>query len=110
MSQLKKHDVEWTDTARADLQAIVEYIADDNPDAALLVLEKLGKSAEALATMPLRGRIVPELSLFGIHVYREVIHAPWRIVYRISGTIVHVLAVVDSRRNLEDLLLERFIR
>ena len=34
----------------------------------------------------------------------------WRIMYRIDGNSVHVTAVFDSRRNLEDLLLERLTR
>ena len=32
------------------------------------------------------------------------------VVYRVSGAIVSILAVVDSRRNIEDILLDRLIR
>ena len=35
---------------------------------------------------------------------------PYRIIYRIEEDTVTVLAVLDGRRDLEDLLLERLIR
>jgi hypothetical protein len=60
--------------------------------------------------MPNQGRIVPELKEQGIQTYRELIVAPWRIVYRVSDTTVFVLSVIDSRRNVEDILLDRLIK
>jgi toxin ParE1/3/4 len=110
MIKRKEFDVEWAQSAHSDLTAITEHIAVDNVDLALSVLEKLEKRAASLRTMPKRGRIVPELAAIGIHGYRELVHTPWRIVYRIAGRKVRVLAVVDSRRNLEDLLLQRLLR
>ena len=41
---------------------------------------------------------------------RELIESPWRILYRIEADTVYVLAVIDARRNVEDLLLDRFVR
>jgi hypothetical protein len=54
--------------------------------------------------------VVPELAAIGVRGYREIICAPWRIVYRIAGLKVYVLAVLDSRPNVEDLLLDRLLR
>jgi toxin ParE1/3/4 len=45
-----------------------------------------------------------------VHQYREVIERPWRILYRIDGDTVLVLAVLDGRRELRSLLLERLLR
>jgi plasmid stabilization system protein ParE len=53
---------------------------------------------------------VPELLRHGLAVWRELIVKPYRILYRIEGQTVYVLAVLDSRRDLEDLLLERLVR
>jgi toxin ParE1/3/4 len=63
-----------------------------------------------MARMPQRGRIVPELKILGVDIYRESIIGPWRIVYRILDLDVLVVAVIDGRRNLEDILLNRLIR
>jgi len=110
MRKPREYSVQWTRTACADLNAILEYIAQDDIATAASILDRLEQRAETLATIPMRGRVVPELAAFGIQVYREIVLSPWRIIYRISGKTVNVLAVVDGRRNLEDLLLERFVR
>jgi toxin ParE1/3/4 len=54
--------------------------------------------------------VVPELAGIGLHLYRELLVTPWRIVYRINNDTVYVMMVIDGRRNAEDLLLERLVR
>jgi len=36
--------------------------------------------------------------------------APYRLVYRVASRDVFVLALVDGRRDLEDILFERLLR
>jgi len=102
--------VRWTLVAERDLSEIVHGIFDDDPDQALATLKKMRNKASSLERFPERGRIVPELRAQGVTIYREIIVPPWRMVYRISDSEVRVLALWDSRRNVEDLLLNRFIR
>ena len=106
----RKYDIRWTKSAEQDLEATIDYIARDNIDKALRILTKLRDAAETLSSTPYRGRVVPELYAQGIPGYRELIVSPWRIIYRIGEGQVHILAMFDSRRNLEDILLERFMR
>lgn len=103
----KKYEVIWSNIAENDLKNIVEYIADDSPPNALKIFKSIKKKASSLYTFPERGRIVPELRDQGILQYRELVMSPWRILYRISGKRVLVLSVLDSRRNIEDVLLKR---
>ena len=105
----KKYKVEWADVARSDLKQIIYYIAADSPGNALQILKKIKQKASSLYTLPERGRIVPELQGQGIQTYRELIVAPWRIVYRITDKTVYVLSVIDSRQNIEDVLLNRLV-
>lgn len=102
--------VQWTKVAEQDLEAIIYYIALDSIDNALSILSKLRDEAATLVSMPHRGRVVPELQSQGVTGYHELIVPPWRIIYRIGERQVYVLAVFDSRRNLEDILLERLTR
>ena len=106
----KKFKIEWASVAEADLKQIIDYIATDSPGDALKILKKIRQKASSLYALPERGRIVPELQSQGIHIYRELIVAPWQIVYRISDTTVFVLSVIDSRQNVEDILLHRLLR
>ena len=103
----KKYQVIWSNTAARDFEHIIEYIAHDSPAHALKIFKKLRDQASSLYTFPERGRIVPELQAQSIRQYRELIVTPWRILYRISEKHVYVLAVLDSRRNIEDILLQR---
>ena len=106
----KKYKVEWAAVAQSDLKQIIDHIAVDSLGNALHLFKKIRQKASSLYAFPERGRIVPELQGQGIHIYRELIIAPWRILYRIADGTVFVLSVIDSRQNVEDILLERLIK
>ena len=104
------YQVLWTKAAEEDLKSIIEYIYTDSPSAARNNLRKIKTKAANLCSFPQKGQIVPELKDHGILQYRELIIPPWRMIYRISEEQVYVLLVIDSRRNVEDILLERLVR
>ena len=103
------YKVEWAKVAENDLKGIIEYIAEDSPANALKILKKIKQKTSSHYTLPERGRIVPELQNQGILIYRELIIPPWRMIYRISEMKVYVLSVLDSRQNVEDILLKRLV-
>ncbi len=105
----KKYVVIWASVVENDLARIIEYIANDSLANALKVLNKLKEKAANLHHSPKRGRIIPELQEYGIYQYRELIVAPWRLMYRAQEDKVYVLAVLDSRQNIEDILLKRIL-
>jgi toxin ParE1/3/4 len=49
--------VRWTEAAAEDLARIVQYIAEDNPEAARRVAQTIFDGVAALAAFPARGRI-----------------------------------------------------
>ena len=104
-----KYKIVWTNVAENDLRNIIEYISVDNPQNALKILKKIKQTASNLYTFPERGRVVPELQDQGIFQYRELIVQPWRLIYRIAEQQIYVLSVIDSRQNVEDILLKRLI-
>lgn len=105
----KTYSVLWAAVARNDLKQIIEYTAIDSPCNASQILKKIRNKTSDLYTIPERGTVVPELKEQGIQTYRELVIAPWRIIYRITDTTILILSVIDSRRNVEDLLLDRFV-
>ncbi len=106
----ERYQVIWTPTAEQDFVEILEYIAVDNLSAAKQVAERIRQKADRLHVCPEIGRIVPELQHVGAFWYRELLIKPWRLIYRIERRDVFVLAVLDGRRDLDSLLLERLIR
>jgi toxin ParE1/3/4 len=106
----RRSRVEWAEAAVRDLEDLAAFLAVDSPDEAERLLGRIEQRASTLESSPRRGRVVPELAGFGLRNWRELVVRPYRLVYRIEGDIVTVLAVFDGRRDLEDLLLERLLR
>ncbi|MBN2645475.1 MAG: type II toxin-antitoxin system RelE/ParE family toxin [Desulfuromonadaceae bacterium] len=100
--------VAWSRTAVRDLTGIIEYIFADNQTDERRALAKIKKAAAGLFHDPFRGLVIPELQEQGMVHYRELIIAPWRLMYRVEGETVYVVSLIDSRRNVEDILLGRF--
>jgi toxin ParE1/3/4 len=98
-----------SDPAGDDLQAIFEYINVRSPLNSKRVRSSLRAKARTLSKSPERGRIVPELADFGIRHLRELIEDPYRIIYEIEGATVEIHAIVDGRRDVTQLLLERLL-
>jgi len=42
--------------------------------------------------------------------FREVHVGPYRIIYEMGGRVVWVLAVLDGRRDIQDVLARRLLR
>jgi toxin ParE1/3/4 len=96
-------DLIWTEPALQQLDAIAEYIALDNPEAASRLVEKVFNSTERLQEFPQSGRIPAELSS---SIYREVLVPPCRIFYREDGSRVLVIHVMRDERQLRMCMLE----
>jgi plasmid stabilization system protein ParE len=105
----KKYIIVWSNIAENDLISIIEYIAVDSRANAVKIFNKIKQKTAHLYHSPKRGRIVPELKDFGLLQYRELIIPPWKIIYRISENKVYVLSAIDSRQNVEDILLKRLV-
>lgn len=101
--------VGWAKTAHNDLLQIVKYLEAQSPGAAVSVFKAIKEKAVELDKFAELGRIVPELQNQGVFQYRELVVLHWRLIYKIVGKSVLVVAVLDSRRNLEDILLQRLL-
>jgi toxin ParE1/3/4 len=105
----KSFEVLWAAVAESDLTGIILYIAEESPGSAKKVLARIKARTAKLTKSPMQGRVVPELLSQGISQYREVVISPWRVIYRVERDRVLVVSVIDSRRNVEDILLGRFL-
>lgn len=84
-------DLEWKATAIADLLAIVDYISDDNPDAAQALKDEIETKTSRLPENPqmYRGGRVDGT--------REMVVRPnYIVVYAESSDVVTILRVLHS--------------
>jgi toxin ParE1/3/4 len=108
---LSRRTIVWYPSAATDLDRLVEYLRERGSDVnAVRVLDRIDPAVVSLRSAPRRGRIVPEFAAHGLTTYREVVVHPWRVVYRVESHRIVVLTLVDRRRQLDELLLERLIR
>ena len=89
-------NVHWTDTAQGHLDAIYHYIAQNSPEYAKRMVDRLTRRSQQIGSFPQSGRVVPEYQMDQI---REVIEGSYRIIYYIKLDQIDVLAVIHARQN-----------
>ena len=103
--------VQLTDDAARDLEEIFDYLSrQGTPSRADHVLGRIEEAFQALSAFPERGSYPMELLTLGIREFREVFFKPYRIIYRVSEDVVHVLVIVDGRRDMRAVLQQRLLR
>lgn len=95
-------EVIWTEPAIQGLDAIAEYIALDNPEAASQLVSTVFEKTRRLEDFPQSGRTPPELPN---SVYRELVSPPCRIFYREDGKQALILFVMREERQLRAYML-----
>jgi len=81
----------WRSTARADLLAIIEYIADDNPDAAQVLQDEIEARVSELTRFPQmykQGRVSGTREM--------VVRSNYIVVYVEDAATVSVLRVLHA--------------
>ncbi len=89
--------VVWAEPALADLDAIADYIAVENPPAASEFVRRVLEHVGQLEAHPESGSRPRELPRSR---YRQIVEPPCRVLYRFDGTTVFVLHVFRGERSL----------
>ncbi|EIM01258.1 type II toxin-antitoxin system RelE/ParE family toxin [Rhodanobacter sp. 115] len=87
----------WSEPALADLDAIADYIALENPVAASELVKRIFDHVDQLTDQPDSGSRPQEL---GRSRYRQIVEPPCRVLYRHDGHKVFILHVMRSERLL----------
>lgn len=90
--------IEFTDSAIQDLEDIKLFYKEQQvPQVGEKFIVEIIAHIETLTNHPEIGRIVPEFQASHI---RELIHQPFRIVYTLSESAIHIVRVWRSERLL----------
>ena len=105
-----RFEVVLTADAVHDLDVIADWIAmHESPSKAEHVIERIEAAVLALANYPERGPHPKELLDLGIRDYRQTFFKPYRIIYGVTRTQVHVYLIADGRRDMRSLLSRRLL-
>ena len=89
--------VRWTERALEQLREIGAFIAIENVEAAMNLVQRVDASVDRLEFFPESGRKIPE---FPRAPHREVMVPPCRVIYRVDGRVVWVVHVARFERIL----------
>jgi toxin ParE1/3/4 len=92
--------VVWSPEAIEDLESITEYIGRDSEFYARAVATRIVELTRSIGSLPLLGRVVPEL---GDESIRERFVYSYRVVYRVEEGRVLVVAVIHGKRLIENI-------
>ncbi len=95
----RRRRVVWTEGAIRDLEASISFIAEDSPQNASRLLQRILDAAESLADVAERGRVVSEYST--LHT-RELLQHPFRLLYQFDESEVRVIALLHQRRHFDE--------
>ncbi len=108
---MRRYSVVLAPEAVADVVAIHRYVANaESPSRAAHVRDRLLATCRSPESLPNRGHRPPELERVGVLEFREVHWKPFRVIYEVVEDQVRVHAVLDGRRDLQDLLAWRLLR
>lgn len=95
----RKMDITFAESAISDLQEIRDWYREQLvPEVGERLITELFNQVERLADFPESGRTVPE---FNISNLREIVHPPFRIVYRMETKRLRIVRVWRSERLLK---------
>jgi toxin ParE1/3/4 len=95
--------------AEHDLEAIFRFIlGSGNPGAAKEMISLIRQACDSLSQMPERGHVLPELARADNYEYRQIIVKPYRIIYQIVESSVFIFGIIHGRRNVDEVLRQRF--
>lgn len=94
----RRQRISFAESAVADLEEMRRWYSEQGaPEVGERLLREVIAQVERLARFPRSGRVVPE---FGLPQLREIIHPPFRIVYRLDQERVRVVRVWRGERLL----------
>ena len=94
----RRRRVRWGASAHRQLDEATAYVAQDSPQNAVELLERLLAAAESLHELAERGSIVPEVEDPQI---RELYVRPYRLIYFVGDPVVEILGVLHERRDFD---------
>ncbi|MCL2098863.1 MAG: type II toxin-antitoxin system RelE/ParE family toxin [Oscillospiraceae bacterium] len=105
---METYDVRFLQEALDDLEEIVLYIAQDSPQNALRMHDKIIEKANDLTMFPKRGRLVPDRKMAAAG-YRVLGIKPYIAFYRVVERNVLIYRILHGAANYP-LLYEKMIQ
>ena len=91
--------IKWSLEAADQLEETCNYIARDSKVYASIFAKRVISIVESVSLFPKSGRVVPE---YNNKTIREKIFGSYRIIYRLKGELVEIIAIYHGARFIEE--------
>ena len=95
------YKIRWSPRAASNFEDICDYIAKDSEYYAAIFAKRMNAIIKDIPPFPKAGRIVPE---YRDENLREKIYGNYRIIYRLKGEFIEIIAICHSARLLNNLI------
>ena len=90
-------EIVWTEVAVLGLEQAAEYIGNDSPPYAAVLVAGADTAAQSLRAFPERGKAVPE---YRARLVRQLLVGSYRLIYRVEPQTIQIIAFVHGARDL----------
>ena len=98
-------------SAETDLVALRGYVVKNFSAATWqATYAKLKTAIRNLATFPHLGGVPDELETLNLTQYRQILSGMNRIIYEVRQDTVYIHLIIDTRRDLKEVLMQRLLR
>ncbi|MFP3091415.1 type II toxin-antitoxin system RelE/ParE family toxin [Treponema sp. TIM-1] len=105
-----KYNIIWSKDAGEEFIEIISwYKYNAGKTVAQKTYAKINSQIKKLKDMPGMGKQVQILKDIGINDYRQIVQDHWILYYKTEGQCIHIISVIDGRRNLEEILYKKII-
>ena len=105
-----RHEVLLTQGAEQDLAHLHRWVSvNRSEEQADGLFDQILAAVETPEQYPERGAPPKELTGLGMPQFRQMLVAPYRIIYRTVGAQVFILLIADGRRDMQSLLEQRLL-
>lgn len=98
-----EYQIRFLKAAEEDLTEIISFIAADNPEAGISMVDKIEKSIELLSHNPKLGRIPRDEEIRNLG-YRYIIVQNYIVFYTIEDRVILIHRILHGARNYKTIL------
>ena len=99
------------ESAQADLLALRGYVVKNFSVTTWHgTYGKIKTSIRNLTAFPFLGGVPDELETLNLTQYRQILSGMNRIIYEVRQDVIYIHLIIDARRDLKDVLMQRLLR
>jgi toxin ParE1/3/4 len=88
--------ITWSPLSIQDIESIVKYVSEDNPDYAVFILDKIDELLGLITDYPQLGRIVDEQD--GVITRESLIIGTYRLLYCVINSQIQIISIRHTKQ------------